>query len=96
MACVSAIGLIIWWFWLAKPKTVTVRDDAPVDVLVENGVYAPARIEVRAGKPVTLRLLRRDPSPCAEQVRFDALGVSVDLPVGKPRDVVVTVARPGT
>lgn len=95
LAGFGLIGLIIWWFWLSQPKTFAAAGDAPVDVLVENGVYTPARIEAISGKPITLRFLRRDPSPCAEQVRFDELGVSAELPIGKPRDVTVTPSGPG-
>lgn len=31
-----------------------------IDVIVDAGVYVPARIEVVAGKPVTLRFLHKD------------------------------------
>ncbi len=62
---------------------------------MDNGVNAPASIEVPVGKPVTLRFLRKDPSPCAEKVLFDDLGVSADLPLDKPVTVTVTPAKPG-
>ena len=91
----ALIGLIVWWFWLYRPKAQRVVSTQPIDILVADGVYTPARIEVPAGKPVTLRFLRQDPSPCAEKVLFDSLGVSVDLPVGKPLDVIVTPPQPG-
>ncbi len=89
------IGLIVWWFWLYRPQAQHAIGSQPVEILVSDGVYTPARIEVSAGKPVTLRFLRKDPSPCAEKALFDSLGVSVDLPVGKPIDVVVTPLKPG-
>jgi len=57
--------------------------------------FTPARIEVKAGMPVTLRFLRKDPSPCAEKVLFDDLGVAVDLSIGKPTDVTITPDKPG-
>ena len=68
------IGLIVWWFWLSKPKTQSAASGV-IDVIVEGGVYVPARIEVVAGQPVTLRFLRKDPSPCAEKVLFDEIHV---------------------
>lgn len=95
IAGIGAIALVVWWFWLSRPKAVTAASAAPIEVQVENGVYTPAAILVPAGKPVTLRFLRKDPSPCAEQVRFDELGVSAELPVGKPLDVTVTPPVPG-
>ncbi len=89
------IALIVWWFWLSKPKAQRVAGSAPIDIIVDSGVYTPARIEVPVGVPVTLRFLRKDASPCAEKVLFDALGVSADLPVDKPKNVIVTAAKPG-
>jgi plastocyanin domain-containing protein len=68
---------------------------APVEVLVDNGVYTPARIEAAAGKPVTLRFLRKDPSPCAEKVLFDDRGASAELPLNKPVTATLTPAKPG-
>lgn len=95
LAGVVVIGLIVWWFWRSRPKTQRVTGAAPMDILVENGVYTPARIEVPVGEPVVLRFLRKDPSPCAEKVLFDALGVSADLPLGKSVTVTVTPDKPG-
>lgn len=89
------IALIMWWFWLSKPKARAAAIDGPLEVVVDNGVYTPSQIETVAGKPITLRFVRKDPSPCAEKVLFDDLGVSLDLPVGKPVDVTVVPPEPG-
>ena len=88
------IGLIVWWFWLSKPKTQRAASGV-IDVIVEGGVYVPARIEVVAGQPVTLRFLRKDPSPCAEKVLFDELGIAADLPIGQPVEFTITPKMPG-
>lgn len=95
LAGLILIGLIVWWFWLLRPRARRVAGSGPIEVVVDGGVYAPARIEVPAGRPVTLRFLRKDPSPCAEQARFDDLNISADLPLGQPLDVTVTPPRPG-
>ncbi len=95
LAGLVLIGLIVWWFWRYRPKTTRVTGSQPIEIVVADGVYTPARIEVPAGKPVTLRFLRKDPSPCAEKALFDSLGVSADLPVGKPVEVTVTPPKPG-
>ena len=94
LAAVALIGLIVWWFWIAKPKLSRAQSDV-VDILVDNGVYTPSRIEVPVGKATTLRFLRKDASPCAEKVLFDGLGISADLPVDETRDVVVAPGEPG-
>ena len=95
LAGLGLIGLIVWWFWRYRPKAERAGGTQPFEITVADGVYTPARIEVPAGKPVTLRFIRKDPSPCAEKVLFDGLGVSADLPIGKPTDVIVTPPQPG-
>lgn len=89
LAGVATIAAIVWWFWLSKPRAQRVHQKV-IDILVEGGTYTPPRIEVEAGKEVTLRFLRKDASPCAEKVIFEALGINAELPIGEPRDIVVT------
>lgn len=89
------IVLIIFWFWVIKPKTLQAVNKRPIEIVVDNGVYTPARIEVPAGQSVTLRFLRKDPSPCAEKVIISDFDISADLPVDKPQDVTFTPEAPG-
>lgn len=86
VAGLALLVFIVWWFWLSRPASRKAAGGV-IDILVDHGVYTPARIEVPANQPVTLRFLRQDASPCAEKVEFDALGISEDLPLGKPREV---------
>ena len=80
--------------WFSTPASV--RQDATTTLIVaENGVYSPARIEVPAGKPVTLRFLRKDPSPCAAQVVFTDFDRTVDLDVNKPVSIQLPALKPG-
>ncbi|MCR4346232.1 MAG: cupredoxin domain-containing protein [Sulfuricaulis sp.] len=95
LAGMAVMALIVWWFWLSRSKAQHFSGAGPIEIIVDNGVYTPARIEVPAGQPVTLRFVRKDPSPCAEKALFDSLEVSADLPVGKPVDVTVTPPVPG-
>lgn len=89
-----AIGFIVWWFWWSRPVAHR-ADTAPINITVKDGVYTPARIEVAAGRPVTLRFLRDDPSPCAAKVIFAELGISADLPVGQQVEVRIDPPPPG-
>lgn len=75
------IGLIVWWFWLYKPRAVAA--DKAVVVLVDNGSYQPARIRIAADRATTLAFERRDPSPCADIVVFPDLDISQPLAVGQ-------------
>lgn len=88
------IVFIVWWFWVVKPKSKKVMGDT-VDIIVENGSYTPARIEVAVGKKTTLRFLRKDANPCAEKVIFDQLNISADLPLNQKVDVVVSPPQAG-
>lgn len=89
------IGLIVWWFWVSKPKAVKQTSDV-IDIVVENGVYTPSHIEVAQGKPLTLRFLRKDASPCAEKVIFDELDISADLPLGQVLEISIPTTKAGS
>jgi plastocyanin domain-containing protein len=95
IAGVALIGLIIWWFWLSTPRAQKVQKNI-VDIVVDGGTYTPSRIEVEAGRDVTLRFLRKDPSPCAEKVIFEQLDVSADLPLNVLQEIVVSPSAAGT
>ena len=86
----ALIGFIVWWFWLSQPKAQRAVARGVIDVLVDGGVYTPARIEVAAGQPVTLRFLRKDPSPCAGQVVFADLGLARELALNVAQDITLT------
>jgi plastocyanin domain-containing protein len=88
------IGFIVWWFWLARSGPAQTVSDA-VDVIVDDGVYSPAAIEVKQGETVKLNFIRRDASPCAEKVIFADLGVSAELPINQARQVEITPQQRG-
>ena len=79
---------IIWWFWMSSPRAQQSTSDV-IDVVVDNGVYTPARIEVSQGQPLTLRFIRKDASPCAEKVIFEDWNLSADLPVEQPYELKI-------
>ncbi len=95
LAGLALMALIVWWFWLWRPKQAARARQGVVDILVDQGVYTPARIEIPAGQATTLRFRRQDPSPCAEMVLIDDLKLSLELPLNKTRDLVVKPAKPG-
>lgn len=53
----------------------------PAHIVVKNG-YFPSRLEVPAGKPVTLELTREDRSGCTREIVFPTLGITRLLPTG--------------
>lgn len=92
---VILIVLIVWWFWLSKPKALKQTSEV-IEVVVENGVYTPAHIEAILGKPLTLRFVRKDASPCAEKVIFSDLGIAVDLPLGQALEIKIPTENAGS
>ncbi|MCS5712798.1 cupredoxin domain-containing protein [Candidatus Berkiella aquae] len=91
---ISFIGLIIWWFWFGKSKASTKVDDY-IEIKVKDGTYDPAYIQVKANHPITLRFIREDPTPCAEVVVFSTLNISEQLPLNKPKDIVLSIKEAG-
>ena len=88
----ALIGLIVWWFWLYKPREVAAQD---VVVRVDNGSYQPARIRLPAHRASALAFERIDPSPCAEVVLFPDLDVSETLAVGQQTRIALPALEPG-
>lgn len=89
------IGLIIWWFWLSKPRLYSAKKEDLIEILVKDGAYQPAYIQVERNHPITLRFTRSDASPCAEIVIFNSLNVSQQLPLNQPIDIKLNLEKPG-
>ncbi len=83
---IALIALIVWWFWLYKPEEVELQGDS-MEIKVENGIYSPAFIRLKAGEAVSLTFIRKDASPCSETVVFPEIEISETLPLNKPKQV---------
>lgn len=94
---IGLIGLIIWWFLIAKPHAKRVSDNAEnsIDIIVQNGVYDPALVRAKVGQILQLRFLRKDKSPCSEIVIFDKFNISAKLPLNKYYIVNLILSEPG-
>lgn len=95
IAGLLVIGLIIWWFWLYKPKEVAAAQDGALMITVENGVYSPSHIRLVADTPATLQFLRKDGSPCSETLLFPDLEISETLPLNKVKPIEVPALATG-
>ena len=78
----ALIALIVWWFWLYKPREIEMTDDSLV-IVVDSGVYQPAHIKLPAHQASELQFLSKDASPCSETVLFPSLDISASLPLNK-------------
>jgi plastocyanin domain-containing protein len=95
IAGILLIALIIWWFWLYKPKNVAAPQDGALIITVENGLYSPSHIRLVADTPATIQFLRKDGSPCSETVLFPDLEISETLPLNKVKSIKVPALVPG-
>lgn len=89
------IAGIIWWFWISTPKGIKVNKAEVIDVIVDGGSYTPNTIQASVGESMVLNFIRKDPSPCAAKVVFEALELSADLAVGRPKKVSVSFKASG-
>ncbi len=93
------IALIIWWFWLYKPREANVGEasvnENSLVITVENGVYQPSRLKVSSGQSTTLTFLRKDASPCAATVIFPDAELSEELPLNKTKAIVLPPMQAG-
>jgi plastocyanin domain-containing protein len=85
---VLLIALIVWWFWLYKPQEIEVTHNKMV-IRVENGVYTPAHIKVKANKSTLLTFIRADSYPCAATLLIPGLEMSKEIPLNK--ETVITL-----
>lgn len=88
------MGLITWWFIIAKPKAKKITGDT-IDIRVHDGIYDPSIIQAQQGQTLHLCFIREDESPCSEIVVFDQLNVSAKLPIGKRHTVTLVLKDAG-
>lgn len=88
------ITAIVWWFWMSTAEAKKAGQQV-IDILVQDGVYSPARIEVPLNQPFTLRFTRQDASPCAEKVIFAELEKTIELALKQPTEIEMTLPQPG-
>lgn len=94
IAGLAVIALIVWWFWLYKPKETELGENDLV-ITVENGTYSPSRIKVPAGAPIEIKFMRRDQSPCAETLLIPELQISDTLPLNTLKTIQLPALAAG-
>jgi plastocyanin domain-containing protein len=100
---VAAGGLVLiaaelWWFLGRHGGGVAAREgEAGVQeiTITVDGGYAPARIRVKAGRPVRLAFHRIDPSGCVAQVIFPDFHKTLDLPLNATTTVELPPSQAG-
>jgi plastocyanin domain-containing protein len=93
----ALICLELWWFLWSQPRS---QQAAPTQGVQElkitvDGGYEPSRVVVRAGQPVRLNFLRRDPNSCLEQVLLPDFHIAQALELNRVTPVEFTPDKPG-
>jgi len=92
------VGLVgfIWWFFFGKKSAsaeATARQ-GEVDVIVDGG-YKPAAIRIRKGISTTLKILRKDPNSCLEEIILPDFKIKKFLPLNKAVEISITPQKTG-
>ena len=96
----AGVGIIFWtgwYFWFWKPKGLVVKGGSAiqeVDITVKGG-YQPSLITIEAGKPLRLKVTRREPSTCGEEMVLLDFGKRIHLPEGETVMVDLLPEKPG-
>lgn len=91
---VALIALIVWWFWLYRPKEAALGE-GDLLIVVADGTYQPARIKLPANQTVSLNFLRKDASPCSETLLIPELQISETLPLNKTKQITLPPLKKG-
>lgn len=67
-----------------------------VPLVIENGTYVPASVQIPADKPVRLVVDRREDNSCSDQLAVPQLGVLADLAPNGTTKVDLPAAKGGT
>lgn len=67
-----------------------------ISIVVDEGRYQPARIEMKEGEKVRLVFLRKEHNPCTREVLIPALNIRRELPPDQPVAIEVSGLKPGT
>jgi plastocyanin domain-containing protein len=66
------------------------------EITVDQDGYHPARVEARAGEPVTLVFRRTSEEGCGEELVIPEHDIRRDLPLGEPVEVTFTPTHAGS
>lgn len=85
---ISAMILVAYYFFGKKEKVVKITSST-IGITVDGG-YTPSQFEVQKGKPITLKILRKDPSSCLDQLIIPEWNITKALPLNKELEITFT------
>lgn len=95
LVTITGAGLIafIWWFFFGKKEVEVVAGES-IDVVVDGG-YKPASIRIKKGKTTTLKIKRRDPNSCLEEIILPDFKIKKFLPLNREIEISLTPQKTG-
>ncbi len=85
--------IFIYWFFFGKRQEAVVADE-DLNIIVEGG-YKPAVISLKKGEKVTLKVKRRDPSSCLEEIVLPDFKIKKYLPLNETVEIEVNPEQSG-
>ena len=91
------IGLILWYFFGERERTVAEEGAAGVQEvkITVKGGYSPDLIVVKQGRPVRLDFYRDETASCSEEVIFGDFGIARPLPAFETTAIEFTPDKAG-
>ena len=86
------IGFILWFFF-GKRRDEAIAGES-IDILVDGG-YKPAAIRLQKSKSTTLKITRRDPNSCLEEIILPDFKIKKYLPLNKEIQIEITPQKSG-
>lgn len=83
---VTLIGLIYWFFFMKREEIAAASRFVRITV---DGGYTPQTLKAEVGKEITLTFIRKDPSPCLEEVILSDFGVRRYLPLNEEVEIKI-------
>lgn len=90
---VALIGFILWFFF-GKKEEIAESTTGEVDIVVDGG-YKPSVIKLRKGRETTLKILRKDPNSCLEEIVLPDFKIKKYLPLNKTVEITLTPEKVG-
>lgn len=77
-------------------KNAAAMHPKTVRITVSKKGFSPSSINVEEGFPLTLIFRRKDKQGCGDKVVFPSLGITRNLPIGKPVTIKITPDETGS
>lgn len=92
----AVIAWVIWYFWIWSKNnfSVAIIKDKAINIIVKGG-YQPKAVSTKVGQPITLNFIRKESSPCGEEIVLPDFGKRVYLPENKSVSIEVTPQKAG-